>query len=326
MSYQPPFAITDKIIELIADISNELGKMEHLQHSPQAPKLRKVSQIKTITGTLQIEGNTLNEQQITAVLEGKPVLGTMREITEVEGAIEVYKQVTQYDYNNIDHLLDAHRILMGDLLKRAGNFRTESVGVSGAEGVTHIAPPAHRVSGLMADLFQWLQTTNSHPLIASSVFHYEFEFIHPFVDGNGRVGRLWQYLILYQWNSVFSLIPVENIIKAEQQNYYRALQESGAAGESTTFIEFMLQVILQTIQQTKNQSDQVNVQVSDQVEKLLLLVDNDWMSTKEMMEKLNLSHKPTFRKNYLNPALEQNLIIMKYPDSPRSPKQQYKRA
>ncbi len=262
MSYQPPFTITDEMINLIADISNALGKIDHLQQSPQAPRLRKISQIKTITGTLQIEGNTLDEQQITAVLEGNPVLGSVREIAEAQGAIKVYQHVTELDHKNIEHLRDAHRLLMGELLTHAGDFRRKAVGVYGAEGVSHIAPPADRVSGLMADLFQWLKTTKAHPLIVSSVFHYEFEFIHPFIDGNGRMGRLWQYLMLYRWNPLFTLIPIENMIKTEQQNYYQALQQSGSDGESTAFILFMLNIILQTIEKNAPANALVNAPVN----------------------------------------------------------------
>lgn len=288
MSYKPPFIITDEIIELISNIANALGKIEHLQHNLQASKLRKISQIKTITGTLQIEGNTLNEQQITAILEGKLVLGTVQEITEAQGAIKVYQRVTEFDYQNIDHLLEAHGLLMGELLTNAGHFRNSSVGVYGAKGVTHIAPPAHRVSGLMADLFQWLKTTNTHPLIASGVFHYEFEFIHPFVDGNGRMGRLWQYLILYRWNPIFSFIPVENIIKAEQQDYYRALQVAGAAGESTAFIQFMLKVILQTIQNNATLNAPVNGQSMKTPDTIIQLIkQNPNITKKEIAEQIN---------------------------------------
>ncbi len=196
MKYTPPFTITDEIINLITQIAHALGKLDYLQHDPQVLQLRKISQIKTITGTLQIEGNTLTEAQITAVLEGKTVLAPMREISEAQGAILLYQQADKFDYLNQQHLLQAHQLLMGDLLHHAGKYRNKAVGIYGKNGVSHIAPPANRVSGLMSDLFAWLQKTTTHPLISSSVFHFEFEFIHPFEDGNGRMGRFWQYLIL----------------------------------------------------------------------------------------------------------------------------------
>jgi Fic family protein len=299
MIYQPPFGISDEIVDLLAKISHKLGKLDYLQHHPQAVELRKISQIKTITGTLQIEGNMLTEKQVTAVLEGKTVLAPMREISEAQGAILLYQQAENFDYKNQAHLLQAHRLLMGDLLNRAGQYRNQAVGVYGAEGVSHIAPPAHRVSGLMSDLFVWLKETTTHPLISSSVFHYEFEFIHPFEDGNGRMGRFWQYLMLNHWNPVFSLIPVENMIKSRQQEYYQALQQAGKAGDSTVFIVFMCQVILEAISLLQRYSDQADDQVSDQVKRLLTVLPDHWLSATEMMELLGLSHKPTFRKNYL---------------------------
>ncbi|HFE37956.1 MAG TPA: Fic family protein [Gammaproteobacteria bacterium] len=325
MKYQPPFTLTDEIIDLIAQIAHALGKLDHIQYNPQALQLRKISQIKTITGTLQIEGNTLTEQQITAVLEGKTVLAPMREISEAQGAILLYQQADQFNYQNPQHLLQAHQLLMGDLLNRAGQYRNKGVGIYGADGVSHVAPPANRVPGLMSELFAWLQETTIHPLIRSSVFHYEFEFIHPFEDGNGRMGRFWQYLMLNHWNPVFSLIPVENMIKSKQQGYYEALQQSGASGESTLFIRYMCETILEAINTLETQSDQASDQASDQVKKLLSVLTDNWLSTNEIMQLLGLSHKPTFRKNYLEPALKQQYIEMQYPDSPRSPKQKYRK-
>ncbi len=325
MKYTPPFTLTDDIIDLIACISLELGKLDYLQHSPQAVHLRKISQIKTITGTLQIEGNTLDEQQITAVLEGKSVIAPMREISEAQGAILLYQQAEHFEYQIQQHLLQAHQLLMGDMLNRAGHYRNKAVGVYGADGVSHVAPPANRVSGLMSELFEWLKNTTTHPLISSSVFHYEFEFIHPFEDGNGRMGRFWQYLMLNRWNPVFSLIPVENMIKSKQQGYYDALQQSGASGESTLFIRYMCETILDAITSLQIQSDQVGDQASDQVKKLLDVLAESWLSSNEIMQLLGLSHKPTFRKNYLEPALKLQYIEMQYPDSPRSPKQKYRK-
>jgi len=345
MYYQPPYRITTKIVHLLTDIAERLGEIKSINSEMNTPQLRKKNQIKTITGTLQIEGNTFSEEKVTAVLEGKRVLGTPKEIAEVKGAIAVYEKLGQYDCHNIKHLLYAHQVLMGQILTHAGQFRTKAVGVHGKKGVTHIAPQANRLSGLMTDLFNWLKHTEEHPLISSSVFHYEFEFIHPFIDGNGRMGRLWQTLILSKWKPLFQTVPVESTIRDYQQDYYHALKQSGVDGESTAFIEFMLVIILKSIQRpdqvTDHVADQVidyvpdqaNEQITDQiigqvtiqVKNLLVVIGNNWKSSKELMHKLNLSHKPTFRKNYLNPALEQKLIIMKYPDSPRSPKQRYKK-
>lgn len=325
MSYQPPFIITSEIIDLIAEISELMGEIKHFNESHLAVRLRKISQIKTITGTLQIEGNTLSEQQVTALMEGKRVLGTMREIAEVNGAIEVYNRVEQFGYKDLDSLLDAHKVLMGEFLSRAGQFRDKPVGVYGAQGVTHVAPPANQVSGLMADLFTWLNRADVHPLVASSVFHYEFEFIHPFIDGNGRMGRLWQHLILQHWRESFALVPVESMVRDNQQGYYQALEQAGQDGDCTVFVLFMLKTIRQSIIDVKRYGDQVADQVTDQVEKLLACMTDEWMSAAELMNLVNISHKPTFRKNYLLPALKRDDVEMYHPNSPRSPKQKYRK-
>jgi Fic family protein len=211
------------------------------------PKLRKKSRIKTLAGTLEIEGNLMGEEKITAILEGKKVLGTYSEILEVEGVIDAYGQFEKYRFDNLDDLLKAHKILMKDILKTAGSFRGVNVGVGSSDGVSHIAPPFGVVPDLMKDLFDWLKNSQEHPLIKSCVFHYEFEFIHPFSDGNGRIGRLWQSVILHHWRKVFIVMPTESITRDYQEQYYNALQNSTDIGESTPFVEFMLEVILNTV-------------------------------------------------------------------------------
>lgn len=322
-TYQPPFTITSKILNLVSKISTEVAKLEILGSKIITPTLRKDYKIRTITGTLEIEGNTLGIEKVTALLEGKRVLGSAQEIAEVQGAIKVYDNLENFNYKKLDDLLLSHKMLMDKILTNAGSFRTKDVGVRGSEGVVHVAPPSGQIHNLMHELFSWLEETDIHPLIKSCVFHYEFEFIHPFSDGNGRIGRLWQSLILYNYKPIFSVMPVESVIKEHQEEYYQALEYSGSVGESTPFIEFMLEIILDTITESM-QSDQVNSYVSDQVDKLLGVMSYEWLSSSEIMKKLELSHKPTFRKNYLNPALEHGLIEMYNPESPRSPKQKYR--
>ena len=322
-NYEPPFTITPKILNFVSEISAEVAKLEILEPKIITSTLRKNYKIRTITGTLEIEGNTLGIEKVTAIFEGKRVLGSVREIAEVQGAIKVYGNLANFNYQKLDDLLLAHKMLMSEILTNAGSFRTKDVGVGGSEGVVHVAPPSGQVHNLIVDLFSWLKITDIHPLIKSCVFHYEFEFIHPFSDGNGRIGRLWQSLILHNYKPVFSSIPVESVIKEHQQRYYDALEASGSAGESTSFIEFMLEIILTTIQDSIN-NDQVSDYVSDQVDKLLEVMHDQWLSSSEIMDKLALSHKLTFRKNYLNPALEHGLIEMRNPDSPRSPQQKYR--
>jgi Fic family protein len=252
MNYTPPFTITTKIIDLISQISLHIGKLEAIDSKVALPMLRKVNQIRTITGTLQIEGNTLDEERITALIEGKRVLGKVDEIAEANGAIALYKEIESLNYKDQNHLLQSHKILMRELLTKAGNYRTSDVGVGGKDGVVHVAPPSNNIPQLMNSLFNWLESTKEHPLIVSSVFHYEFEFIHPFIDGNGRMGRFWQSLILYHWNQYFSIIPIESIIRDKQHEYYKVLEICGSEGESTVFIEFMLESILEAINKVGN--------------------------------------------------------------------------
>ena len=241
--YKPPYKLTSKILTLSTKITEELTKIEHIQEYLLTLKLRKKNRIKTLAGTLEIEGNFIGEEKITAILDGKRVLATVEELAEVEGAIEAYRGLENYRFDSLDDLLRAHKVLMGGILKKAGTFRTVQVGVG-----EHIAPSPSVVPKLMQELFKWLGESDEHPLIKSSIFHYEFEFIHPFADGNGRIGRLWQSLILYEWKEVFISVPTESIIRDYQEEYYQAIEASTKQGESTPFIEFMLEVILKTIQ------------------------------------------------------------------------------
>jgi Fic family protein len=260
MSYKPPYLITSKMVNLIAEISDEVTRLEFSEESVITPRLRKKNRIKTLAGTLEIEGNLLGEEKITAILEGKRVLGTVSELTEVEGAIAAYNELASYSFDSQDHLLSAHKVLMNGILKTAGQYRRVQLGVG-----KHNAPPAPRVPLLMADLFEWLKDTEEHPLIKSSVFHYEFEFIHPFSDGNGRIGRLWQTVILYHWRNVFSLIPTESIVRDRQQEYYQALEDAGKNGDSSVFIEFMLTAILDAVKSSVKSSVKSLVKTDDRI-------------------------------------------------------------
>lgn len=245
-NYSPPFEITSKITELLVKIGGELVRLEGTTGGSLAPHLRRGNRIKTIQASLAIEQNTLTIEQVTAVIEGKPVIGLPREIHEVKNAFAVYEGLEQFAPCSSSDLLNAHRLLMADLVESAGKWRTGGVGVVKGKEVVHMAPPAANVPSLMDDLLTWLQQTDTHPLITSCVFHYELEFIHPFADGNGRMGRLWQSVILTHWNPVFNWIPVETIIRDRQQEYYTILATCDKAGSSTLFIEFMLHAILES--------------------------------------------------------------------------------
>ena len=288
--YTPPFKITPKIVNLVSEITEIVTKLQFNSSNAISPHLRKVNKIKTITGTLQIEGNSLDIQKVTALLEGKRVLATQKEIAEVQGAIKAYDLLDSFDYVSMNDLLKAHKILMGELLTNAGSFRLKDVGVGGKEGVVHIAPPSNQVQNLMHNLFDWLKNSDIHPLIKSSIFHYELEFIHPFIDGNGRIGRLWQTLILYNYKPIFKYMPIESIIKEHQQEYYKALEDSGSLGESTPFIEFMLNVILLTCKSVPlNDPKSVPLKRLDKV--VELLKENKHLTINQIATICNVSSK-----------------------------------
>lgn len=331
MKYQPPYTITSKIIHLVAQISESIGRLTVLTQIQDGLKLRKANRIRTIQGSLAIEGNTLSEEQITAILNCKPVIASPKEVQEVRNAIKAYEAFQQWKPSRENDLLQAHQILMTGLIDEVGQFRHGGVGVMSGDRVVHMAPPANQVNRLIGELLRWLDESPEHPLIKSSVFHYEFEFIHPFADGNGRMGRLWQTLILSQWNPIFANIPVESLIYQNQKAYYDALQASTDQTDSASFIEFILQMILDAIlsstvtdQASEHDSDQVGVQDSDQVKRLVALMGKDEYTLAELMSLLGLSHRATFQKNYLNPAIEAELIERTIPDKPKSPKQKYR--
>lgn len=312
MSYTPPFNITPKVLDLVSLISEIIGKLEVLAPIAITPTLRKANKIKTITGTLAIEGNTLGIEKVTAILDGKRVMGSIREIAEVNGAIKVYDKLSTFNYKKLDDLLLSHKILMEEILTDAGNFRSSNVGVGGEDGVVHVAPPHGHVSSLMQELFAWLSTSDIHPLIRSSVFHYEFEFIHPFVDGNGRIGRLWQSLILYEWKSIFSAIPIESVIKETQQEYYNALEASGTMGESTPFIEFMLTAILKACEDELANGNNVPINVPRDVpikrlDKLLSLIDENSRITIDQLAQVCKVSDKTIKRD-ITKLKEQGLL------------------
>ena len=243
MSYQPPYTITPKITHLVAQISEAIGGY----YAQENLRLHRVNRIQTIRGTLAIEGNTLTTEQVTAVLEGKPVVAPINEVQEVRNALKAYELLDTLDPCKVDDLLKAHATMEAGLIDDAGRFRRGGAGVAAGNQIIHYAPDAERVPYLVDDLFEWLRTTEEHPLIASCVFHYEFEFIHPFADGNGRTGRLWQTLILSRWRPIFKSLPIENIVYKYQQDYYKAIAVSGGKEGCTPFIEFILGVVAETL-------------------------------------------------------------------------------
>ncbi|MGQ7816796.1 Fic family protein [Metapseudomonas furukawaii] len=323
--YQPPLTLTPQMLALVAEISEQLGRLTAQRSEALTPQLRRGNRIRTIQASLAIENNTLSVEQVTAVLDGKRVLGLPREIQEVRNAFAAYDAMPGWQPQRQADLLAAHELLMQGLIDGAGRYRQGGVGIYREGRLLHMAPPASRVASLMRDLLRWLGASDWHPLIASCVFHYEFEFIHPFADGNGRMGRLWQTLILSQWRPVLAYLPVETVIRDQQESYYAALAAADQVAEATPFVEFMLAALRQALQEA-GQSDQVNEQVTDQVVRLLqALPPGVALKSSELMQRLGLSHRPTFTQNYLKPALAAGLIEMTDPASPRSPVQQYRR-
>ena len=313
------------MLALVAEISELVGRLSAQEQSRLTPQLRRGNRIRTIQASLAIENNTLSVEQVTAVLDGKRVLGLPAEIQEVRNAFAAYDAMAGWQPDSVEHLLTAHRLLMHGLLDDAGCYRAGGVGIYRGEKLLHMAPPPSRVALLMQDLLAWLAATELPALIASCVFNYEFEFIHPFADGNGRMGRLWQTLILSRWQPLLAYLPVETVIQAHQGEYYAALAEADKVSEASPFVLFMLGALREALLEAVA-GDQVSDQVSDQVERLMaVLQPGVALKASELMELLNLSHRHSFGKSYLKPALAAGLIEMTDPASPRSPAQRYRR-
>ena len=264
--YVPPYTITDKTVNLISAITEIITKITINDNMSNNPRLRRDNRIRTIHASLAIENNSLSLDQVTDIINGKRILGAPDEICEVKNAFEAYNRLLEMNPYSIKDMLLAHKVLMNELTKEAGTFRSGGVGVFAGEQLVHMAPPANQVPHLMKELVDWAKRAEVHPLIKSCVFHYEFKFIHPFVDGNGRMGRLWQTVILKDYSPVFEFLPIESLIKERQQDYYDVLGKSDNQGNSTRFIEFMLKIInialedlLKTQNRTLTGTDRINI-------------------------------------------------------------------
>ena len=313
----PPYRITPDILTRVAQIAEAVGRAEAAGLSRDL-RLRRINRIRTIQGSLAIEGNILSEEQIATILDGKPVVAPLRDVQEARNAIQAYDRYEQWDPANEADLLSAHEILMTGLLDAPGHYRRGAVAVMGQGQVHHVGPPAGQVPRLMADLLSWTGSTADHPLVTSSVFHYEFEFIHPFEDGNGRLGRLWQTLILTRWRSLFAHVPVESLVRARQSEYYEAIRRSSADGESTAFVAFMMETILAAVR-----TPQAPPQVTPQVMRLLSVLDGE-MSRRDILHALGLSDRKSLRQRYLLPALRSGYVEMTRPDAPNARDQKYR--
>lgn len=330
--YKPPFHMTEKMTFLIAEISEQVGRITVLQEGTVNPHLRRENRIRTIHSSLAIEHNSLSLEQVTAILDGKRILGNPNEIKEVQNAYEAYELMLRLNPASVEDLLKAHKLMMNGLVPENGKFRSGGVGVFNGEVLIHMAPPAEFVPEHIHNLFSWYQQSELHPLIKSAVFHYEFEFIHPFADGNGRMGRMWHSLLLGKWKDLFFWLPIEELIQSRQKEYYDALGTADKQADSAGFVELMLEIIRDSLMKitvvgrnTDQDSDQVTDRDKSPTGRLLYALGDEILSAAELMERLGLSHKPTFRKNYLNPALEHNLIERTVPDKPNSRNQKYRK-
>lgn len=317
MPYHPPFTLTARLIDLVSRISEELGRWAG-KEAGISPRLRRENRIRSIQASLAIENNSLSIDQVTAILDGKTVRGLPREILEVKNAIAAYELMEHLDPAKPGDFLAAHRALMQGLTDDAGQFREDGVGVYQGMSLVHLAPPAARVPFLVEDLFSWLKETDLHPLLASAAVHYEIEFIHPFSDGNGRIGRLWQTAVLARWKPQLAFLPVETVVHDRQVEYYKALAASDAQADVAPFAEFILQALMEAVSVGSDP-------VSDPVKRLLsVIMPADTVGVQDLMSRLKLAHKTNFRRNYLQPALDAGVLAMTQPDSPHSPTQRYR--
>lgn len=324
--YEPPFTITNRIVSYVASISEKIGRITLLSDMEAKPHLRKNNRIKSIHSSLKIEANSLSLNQVRDVINGKLVLGEQKEIQEVKNAYDAYEKILELDPYSIDDLKKFHGIMTRCIVEESGDFRRGEEGVFNGEQCIFMAPPAQYVPQLMNELFGWMREaqTKVHPLVLSSVFHYEFVFIHPFSDGNGRMARLWHTAILSKWKPIFEYIPIESQVEKFQEDYYDAIARCHVEGESTFFIEFMLSQIDKILDELSVQISDDYQQIPESVQKLLAVMEYDISYTgNALMEKLGLKSREGFRRNYLRPAMEMHLIHMTIPDKPNSRNQKY---
>lgn len=328
-NYNPPFTITNSILSKVASISEKVGRVSLMSNMNAKPHLRKNNRIKSIHSSLKIEANSLSLDQVRDVINGKLVFGEQKEIQEVKNAYAAYEKMSEIEPYSIESLKRFHGIMTKYIVEDAGDFRYGEEGVFNGEQCIFMAPPAKYVPQLMEDLFDWMRQMHGeiHPLIMGAVFHYEFVFIHPFSDGNGRMARLWHTAILSSWNPILEYIPLESQIEKFQEEYYEAIAKCHIDGEATFFIEFILSQLDKILDDFVAQVREDNEAISEYTKKLLGVMEYDISYTSnDLMKKIGLSSKEGFRRNYLRPAIEMGLVHMTIPDKPNSRNQRYVRS
>lgn len=303
---RPPYQVSPKALQLLLSISEKIGEIKATHIYKSTVELRKKNRIKTIQSSLEIEGNTLTEDQITALLENKRVIAPAKDILEVTNAIKTYSLLKEYNPFQLKSLLRAHAVLMDGLVDKPGKLRTSNVGIVKGAKIEHIAPGGAMVNGLMKDLFNYLKNDSELILIKSCVFHYEFEFIHPFLDGNGRMGRLWQTVLLMQYHPVFEYLPIERLIRYRQETYYEKLSESDKKGNSTPFVEFMLEIIQHSLEELL-QAQHINLRMEDRIELFKGIIGKDDFSRSTYLSHFKTISAPTASRD-IKWALEQGFL------------------
>ena len=326
-SYVPPFTITSTMVDYISSIMEKIGRIDNYNNLNKMPSLRRDNRIKSIHSSLAIEANSLSLNQVKDVIMGKRVIGPKDEIQEVINAYNAYNMIKDLNPYSINDLKKVHGIMTEELVKESGEFRKGNEGVfDGSRKCIHVCPPPDQVPDLIHQLFDWMKKNKDeiHPLILSSVFHYEFVFIHPFADGNGRTARLWQNIILYNWKELFEYLPIESQIKKYQDGYYKAIADCNHNGDSTVFIEFMLKMIDEVLMKELSSSGNPITESSININKLLDVMEyNKPMTANEIMAKLGIKSKETLRSTYLAPAIQEGVVALTIPNKPTSKNQMY---
>ncbi len=324
--YNPPFEITSEMITRVSNISEKITKLDNISNLTKKPYLRKQTKINSIHSSLAIENNSLTLNQVKDVIDGKLVIGSQKDIQEVKNAYKAYEMLNEIDPYSIKDLKKIHGIITFLTIEESGEFRKGNEGVFSKDKCIFMCPPPEMVSELINNLFAWLKKNKEtiHPLILSSIFHYEFVFIHPFSDGNGRTARLWQNVLLYNWKNIFEYLPIESQIHKYQEDYYESIANCNKKGNSTEFIEFMLKMIDETLDEALNTPNTPPNEENININKLLnTLEKNTPLPAKEIMTKLKIKSKDTLRNKYLHPAMKQGLIKLTIPTKPNSKNQMY---
>lgn len=326
MPYEPPFTVTNRMLTLVAQIAEKVGRISACKPFESKPQLRRSNRIRSIHSSLAIEANSLSEDEVRAVIAGKNVLGPQKEIQEVQNAYQAYDMIGAFDPYDLNDLRRLHGVMTRLTVRESGVFRSGNEGVFRGGQCIFMAPPPRLVPDQMADLFYWMRKARNslHPLILSSVFHYEFVFIHPFADGNGRMARLWQTALLTKWNPVFQYLPLESRIREFQEGYYAAIAACHTAGNADAFLEFMLNMIDRTLDSAWAQASGEDAVLPLPVRRLLNVMEYDVPYTAaQLLTALGLKSKENLRKLYLGPAMEKGLVVMGLPDKPTSRNQTY---